>query len=283
MRISASSRSAVTVTALVAGALVSAIVTSAAAVAASAPGVTRESVLAVAGALRARPGSMDAATTMLVTSMTASACSVTGGETVAYVEARATAAVAGADGVLVLSAIRTSGGGRTCDFAAVAATDVGATLTGTATITGSMVRDPKASTSVPRTNVDPLSGTVAVTTPVAGTIGGLFPRSTSFTTTGSASRTVTIPSSRTVVVDRTAAEVAAAKKAYAQRVKKAKKTLSKASGSRRAAARKTFKARKAAALATYRRAVAPVSVVRPTTTTGTDTRSFSLGATATRY
>ncbi|MET0447470.1 MAG: hypothetical protein ABW004_03650, partial [Aeromicrobium sp.] len=217
-------------------------------------GITRQIVLTAAANVRAQGDMVDEPTQALLQQMAEATCGVAEGETLMFASGDATAPAGDdADGLLVTAIIFGTSTIRACQFGAVATTNAAFTLTGTATLTATVMGgDP-----VVRTGA--LSGNVAVTAPISD--DSFFPSTTTFTAAGNAARTTYVAGTKTVKDKKSKAEKKAAKKKYQKRLAAAKKKYVKAldkagnSTSKKAAAKKSYSAAKKSAKAKYKKAI----------------------------
>lgn len=165
---------------------------------------------------------------------------------------------------------------RVCTFGALTSTGGADTLTGTSSLTFG------------RTAAAALSGGVSITGPI---VYGLDDEDApsyeaQFSATGSADTTFTTTTSTKVATPKSKAAIKAAKKAYANKLKSAKASYTKAikkagkSKSKKTTAKKAYAAKKTAAKITYTRATATFKIV---TTNGkrVENQPFSVAAAVT--
>ena len=183
-----------------------------------------------------------------------------------------------ADGLLIHAIVN----GKTCTFAAFAATEGFTTLSGTATLTGypeSSIDTRAAAVDTTTIQTSTLSGDVFVTTPVDDSDY----YDVNVAATGNAiTTTSTTTESDRIVTPKTSQQKAAARKAYDRRIAAAKKAYTKAvvkagsSSSKKAAAKKTYRAKKDAALAAYRASKAGTLTIVVTSKPTTVATPFTL-------
>ena len=246
----------------------------AAAPATAAPaGVTRDLVLTAAENAQNSPISDEARTLLEIV------CGVTDTDGLDY-STRPVEQRNAADGLLVRAVVN----GKTCTFAAFAATEGFTTLTGNATLTGIRypADDQRLIIQEPTTiQTSALSGDVFVTTPVDDS--DYYEDSVNVTAEGNAITTTSTTSvSNRVVTPKTSQQKVAARKVYDRRIASAKKAYKKAvvkagsSSSKKAAAKTTYRAKKAAALATYRASKAGTLTIVVTSKPTTVATPFTL-------
>lgn len=280
MRTSVLSRSIVAAAALAAGSTALAAVP---ATAATPSGITRDMVVTAANGIRASYSSTDdpsAATITAVRAIVNRACAVDAdaGE---FVDKNSLIGVPGqaggsadglAAGAQIINVLTDTA--RSCIVGVVTSTTPGYDLSGSATISVTVTPG-----NTPRTVTTALSGDVATTTPIL-TGSGEFGNTVTFSASGAASRTTSVPA-KTVKDTKSKAEKKAAKKKYEKRLKAAKKAYAKAldkagsSKTKKATAKTTYSAARRTAKAKYRYATADYRIVKKATKT-TDARPFNL-------
>jgi NifU-like protein involved in Fe-S cluster formation len=239
--------------------------------AATPEGVTREKVLAAAATFRAQDEATYVTGLKTVSGILHRACAIDidSGEVIQDFYPIPVEPPVNADGVVILGFIGNNFDNtyRLCVVGAVAATDPGFALQGSATLT---------------------AGTKTVTVPLAGDVTtsriDLIDQdinAVTFSAAGSSVKISTTTTSTKVADKKTKVEKKRAKSAYDKKLKAAKKTYTRAldkagrSKSKKAAAKKAYAAKKASAKAAYRYAIASYRIVQKTTSTA-DSRPFTL-------
>ncbi len=273
MRTSIMSRSVIAVASIAIG---SAALTASPASAAASE-VTRAEVLGVAAAVRAdsptsAPGGYSAGTMQAIKALAGRACLIEQhpGQVVYGVQAAATEAGQGADGLVVRANIRNGEGSvYACSFAAVA------TVAGSSILSGSVQLGPAPVSTA-------LSGEVTVTPPVYGDYSSsAFP---TLQAAGQSVQTVKVVTSKKVSTPKSAKQKKYAKNKYTKRIKAAKKAYAKAlkkaghSKTKKRSAKKSYSKKRAVARASYKKSIATSKIVRKTTVT-TSSSPFNLTAT----
>jgi hypothetical protein len=280
MRASALSRSIVATAAVAVGSVT---LVAAPATAATPSGINREMVLTATNGIRAAYTSGDKPSTAALRAVRAivnRACDVDadGGEfiddkslTGLPVQAGGSADGLAAGAQIVNFVTETA---RTCVVGVVTSTTPGYELSGTATLSATTSPGNQV-----RTATTSLSGDVATTAPLQADSGG-FSAVPTFSATGAATKTTTVPA-KTVKDKKTKAEKKAAKKKYDKRLATAKKTYEKAlkkagsSKSKKAVAKKAYSAARKSAKAKYRYATANYRIVKKATK-AKDVQPFNL-------
>lgn len=285
MRISIWSRSAI---AIASAAIASAALTATPANAATPAGVTRDDVLAAAGAVRADSGDpfdLSESTQRLLRKLALSKCAVdaTRGESIIGIFAVTVESGRSADGLTASAIIYTpgvtvvdDGTVRACSFGALAATTVGSTLNGTSNFVGSTTIESR------------LSGDVFVTpviidrTPADDEDDAPPPR---LAATGESVHSATTTTTATAWISKTAKQKKAAKKAFLIKFKAAKKAYAKAlkkagnNKHQRSKAQKTYARTVTAAKLTRKQADAKTRTILKNTKVTVTKVPFSVAAT----
>lgn len=236
--------------------------------------VTRGQVLTATTALRAEPdpdpGTFSPATNKAVRVLANRACSVDQDSELHFTSVGATVEQNPVvDGLVVTAVIypadllQGSGGlPRICTFAALATVNGNYSLNGSATLTAG------------RSSTSQLSGHVFVTRPINNAYDQPAD-SMEVSAAGRAGMIITTTTPTKVSTPKTSAEKKAAKRAYAKKLKSARKAYDKAG--RTATAKKAYAKKKASAMAAYKKAIATSRIVN-VTKTQTESRPFAVSA-----